>query len=228
MFRMVSWGFSENFLNLWSEHYGFWRELLKLFEKVYVDWVMFCVVCVSEYITNEEKYDMANPFYVPAKIREELVEKLSEHSITCTFCGEILKRARDRNVDFINYEVENVFILSNSVICCVDCLGARRRRPIGVFMDERFTELTVALAWVSTMRTKALLERFSGAATPKAVRPAVRETPNPPAVDLGSLVDNWDSDDAPVDVSSLHHADPRLDMDHAEFDEDLYNQWIIT
>ena len=174
---------------------------------------------------TQKGLNMANPFYVPAKVRDELIEKLSETSINCLFCGELLKRPRDRNVDFINYDAENTFSVSNSVMCCADCMSARRRRPIGVFVDERFSELTVALAYISSLRTKTLADIFKVPDGKKKPAP-VRAVPNTP------LPVEWEDDDpAPValtedDVPRLSPDDPRLDPASAMFDEELYSRWV--
>lgn len=169
---------------------------------------------------------MANPFYVPAKIRADLVEKLVEKSSTCLFCGEILKRPRDRHVDFINYDVENTFSIENSILCCADCVSARRRRPVGVFIDERFSELTVALAYISSLRTQTLLSVF---------KPARKSATVHADADVAALVDDWG--DAPAvspvpnvltdaQVAALPQDDPRLDVGSVMFDEQLYGRWL--
>lgn len=165
---------------------------------------------------------MANPFYVPAKIRVDLVEKLLEKSSTCLFCGEILKRPRDRHVDFINYDAENTFSVENSILCCADCVSARRRRPVGVFIDERFSELTVALAYISSLRTQTLLSVFkpASAAPLRAATALVDDWGDEPAV---SPVPNVLTD---AQVAALPQDDPRLDVGSVMFDEQLYGRWL--
>lgn len=169
---------------------------------------------------------MANPFYVPAKIRADLVEKLVEKSSTCLFCGEILKRPRDRHVDFINYDAENTFSVENSILCCADCVSARRRRPVGVFIDERFSELTVALAYISSLRTQTLLSVF---------KPALKSAPVHTKADLDVLVDDWGDEPAvspapnvltDAQVALIPRSDPRLDETSTAFDEALYERWV--
>jgi hypothetical protein len=182
----------------------------------------------------EGEYEMANNFYVPAKTREELLEKITKFSINCLFCGEILKRPRDRNVDFVDYDAENMFTESNAVLCCADCMGARRRRPIGVFVDERFSELTLALAYITSLRSGRLAEIFG------AQEEAVRQKPNlqsakktaerkPTLEDLVATGWGDDEDDEKpavgVDVSRIPPDDPRLNLESVMFDQDIYHAW---
>lgn len=149
--------------------------------------------------------------------------KLYNISHQCSLCGYNMGRISESTCEMFDYSNTNSETLDTKdvILVCKDCSVRRRKRNIRGYVDLRFAELSLELAVITELRREL--------SSPRAVVREVPKAPVPvPTEDLGSLVDNWDSDDRPVDVSSLHHADPRLDMDHAEFDEDLYNQWITT
>lgn len=113
---------------------------------------------------------MTAPFYIPADVRDEILEKITEISVNCFFCGVVLKRKGEQHVDLIKYDVsdeENVFDSSNAILCCKECKSGRRRRSVSVYVDEKYAEVSVELAWLSTLRSQLVSEALKGVARPQ-------------------------------------------------------------
>ena len=113
---------------------------------------------------------MTAPFYIPADVRDEILEKITEISVNCFFCGVVLKRKGEQHVDLIKYDVsdgENVFDSSNAILCCKECKSGRRRRPVSVYIDEKYAEVSVELAWLSTLRSQLVSEALKGVTKPQ-------------------------------------------------------------
>lgn len=143
----------------------------------------------------------------------EIKSLLSEIGTTCYLCGQA-------NLHYLISVPENVDQShpDRVVILCKDCSARRRKRPVHAYVSQRFSEVAAEYARLAVLLGK-LPTQFEG----------VRETPNTPAVDLGSLVGNWDGDeletppDREVPNASVDH---RLDPEHADFDEVMYAQWL--
>jgi hypothetical protein len=116
------------------------------------------------------EHKMTAPFYIPAHVRDELLEKITENTVNCFFCGVVLKRKGEQHVDLINYDVsdeESAFDFSNALLCCKECKSNRRRRPVSVYVDEKYAEVSVELAWLSTLRSQLVSEALKGVAKPQ-------------------------------------------------------------
>ena len=148
----------------------------------------------------------------------EIKSLLSEIGTTCYLCGQA-------NLHYLISVPENVDQShpDRVVILCKDCSARRRKRPVHAYVSQRFSEVAAEYARLAVLLGK-LPTQFEG----------VRETPNTPAVDLGSLVGNWDGDEPDVspamsdtELSELSADDPRITFSSGMFDEELYERWLV-
>lgn len=132
---------------------------------------------------------MTAPFYIPAHVRDKLLEKITENSVNCFFCGVVLKRKGEQHVDLINYDVsdeKSAFDFSNAILCCKECKSNRRRRSVSVYVDEKYAEVSVELAWLSTLRSQLVSEALKGLAKTQKSAPILKNR------SVGKIPENGD------------------------------------
>lgn len=157
----------------------------------------------------------------------EIKLHFSEQGSTCYLCGAM-------NLHHSGAVLENVRLAfpEQVVAVCKECSARRRKRPISMYVTQRFTDLSVELAVITELRRG--LSQFA----------PVSASTNTMAAKLAELADNWEDDDVPTpatrnaaielasarmtdeEVNALPQNDKRLDETTELFDVELYNRWI--
>jgi hypothetical protein len=165
----------------------------------------------------------------------EIKTQLRETGNQCYLCGVA-------GLHYSGAVLENVDpVFPNSVaVLCKECSARRHKRPIHVYVPLRFAQVAAEYAKLAVILGKFTpdFEKETSSFTETATQ--VRQKPNPQSAKKTSerkptleelVTTGWgddEEDEKPavgVDVSRIPPDDPRLNLESAMFDHDIYHAW---